>query len=124
MGIHAAATRLLVACALGVFAVCGSIAVAWQAHADAVGYLVNIMVRPGYNFPNADAAVAYGYGVCDRIQQGIGYGPLLAGIMTDLSTTDEYQAAYLVNQAAEMLCPTAIWQLRQSAANYVVPAST
>ena len=124
MGIHAAATRLLVACALGVFAICGSIAVARQAHADALGYLVNIMVRPGYNFPNADAAVAYGYGVCDRIKQGIGYGPLLAGIMTDLSTSDEYQAAYLVNQAAEMLCPKAIWQLRQSAANYVGPAST
>jgi len=123
MGIHAAATRLLVACALGVFAVCGSIAVAWQVHADSVGYLVNITVRPGYNFPNADAAVAYGYGVCDRIQQGTGYGALLAEIRTYLSTTDEYQAAYLVNQAAEMLCPTAVWQLRQSAANYVGPAS-
>jgi hypothetical protein len=123
MGIHVAATRLLVACALGSFAVCGSIAVARQAHADAVGYLVNITVRPGYNFPNPDAAVAYGYGICDRIQQGKSYGPLLAGIMTDLFTTDEYQAAYLVNQAAEMLCPAAIWQLRQSAANYVGPAN-
>jgi hypothetical protein len=123
MGISAAATRLLVACALSVFAVCGSIAVARQANADELGYLVNITVRPGYNFPNAGAAVAYGYSVCDRIQQGMGYGPLLAGIMTDLSITDEYQAAYLVNQAAEMLCPTGIWQLRQSAANYVGPAS-
>lgn len=124
MGIHVAATRLLVACALGGFAVCVSIAVARQAHADAVGYLVNITVRPGYNFPNPDAALAYGYGICDRIQQGLDYGPLLAGIKTDLSTTDEYQAAYLVNQAAEMLCPIAIWQLRQSAANYVGPANT
>jgi len=123
MGIHAAATRLLVACALGGLAVCGSIAVARPAHADSVGYLVNITVRPGYNFPNPDAAIAYGYGICDRIQQGEGYPPLLAGIMTDLSITDEYQAAYLVNQAAEMLCPTAIWQLRQSAANFVGPAS-
>ena len=123
MGIHVAATRLLAACALGGFAVCGSIAVARQAHADAVGYLVNITVRPGYNFPNPDAAVAYGYGVCDSIQQGTSYGPLLAEIMTDLFTSDEYQSAYLVNQAAEMLCPAAIWQLRQSAANYVGPAN-
>ena len=34
------------------------------AHADTVGYLVNVTTRPGYNFPNADAAVAYGGGIC------------------------------------------------------------
>ena len=30
--------------------------VAPQARADPVAYLVNVTVRPGYNFPNADAA--------------------------------------------------------------------
>jgi hypothetical protein len=38
--------------------------------ADEIGYLVNVTVRPGYNFPNADAAVAYGRGICDKIASG------------------------------------------------------
>ena len=122
MAVNALAARLLTVAAASVLGTAGVVATAPAAQADALGYLINITVRPGYNFPSADAAVAYGYSVCDRIQQGMGYGPLLAGIMTDLSTGDEYQAAYLVNQAAEMLCPAAIWQLRQSAAGYVGPA--
>lgn len=85
------------------------------AHADALGYLFNITVRPGYHFASSDAAVAYGYGICDKIHSGMSYRSLLAGIMSDQATDDEYQAAYLVNQAAEMLCPAEIWQLRQSA---------
>lgn len=95
-----------------------------SAHADAVGYLINITVRPGYHFPSGDAAVEYGYGICGKIEGGIGYGPLVAGIMADQKTDDEYQAAYLINQAAEMLCPAQIWRLRQSAAHYTAPAST
>ncbi len=93
------------------------------AHADALGYLINITVRPGYHFASSDAAVAYGYGICDKIHSGTRYGPLLAGIMADQATDDEYQAAYLVNQAAEMLCPAEIWQLRQSAIHYTGSAS-
>ena len=30
------------------------------AQADAVAFLVNVTVRPGYNCPNADAALRYG----------------------------------------------------------------
>ena len=37
------------------------------AHADQVAYLVNVHVRPGYNFPNAEAALGYGYSICDRV---------------------------------------------------------
>jgi hypothetical protein len=37
-------------------------------HADDIGYLVNVTVRSGYNFPNADAALANG--VCDQINAG------------------------------------------------------
>lgn len=101
----------------------GALAAPPVAHADALGYLINITVRPGYHFANADAAVAYGYGICDKIHSGMRYGALLAGIMADQATDDEYQAAYLVNQAAEMLCPAEIWQLRQSAIHYTGPAT-
>lgn len=38
--------------------------------ADNVAYLVNVTVRPGYNIPNADAALAYGYGICDKDRPG------------------------------------------------------
>ena len=31
---------------------------------------------------------------------------------------DDYQAAYLINQAVNELCPALIWQLRNSAAHY------
>jgi hypothetical protein len=89
-----------------------------QARADSVAYLVNVTVRPGYNFPNADAALAYGYGICDKIGQGRGYSPLISDTMADFATSDEYQAVYLVNQAVNELCPAMIWQLRQSAAHY------
>ena len=89
-----------------------------DAHADAVAYLVNVTVRPGYTFANADQALAYGQGICDKIGHDTGYGQLSSDIKTDFNSTDEYQAAYLVNQAANELCPALIWQLRNSAAGY------
>ncbi|AGB22192.1 Protein of unknown function (DUF732) [Mycobacterium sp. JS623] len=89
-----------------------------DAHADAVAYLVNVTVRPGYNFANADQALAYGHGICDKVDLGIGYGQIISDVKTDFDSTDDYQAAYLVNQAANELCPTLIWQLRKSAAGY------
>lgn len=122
MAINAVAARLLIATGVGFVGAFVPLGYVASAHADELGYLINITVRPGYNFPGPDAAVAYGYGICDRIHRGLAYGPLLASITMDLGTNDEYQAAYLVNQAAEMLCPAEIWQLRQSAAHYVGPA--
>lgn len=86
------------------------------AHADAVAYLVNVTVRPGYNFPNADAALAYGQGICDRVAGGSSYTEGIAAVKADFSTDDDYQAAYLINQAVNELCPAMIWQLRRSAA--------
>lgn len=88
------------------------------AHADTVAYLVNVTVRPGYNFPNADAALSYGYGLCDRVAQGIGYQQLVGGVMNDFNTGDDYQGVYIINQAVNELCPALIWQLRQSAVHY------
>lgn len=89
-----------------------------SARGDTVAYLVNVTIRPGYNFPTADAALAYGYGICDRVRAGSRYADDIAAIQADFGTTDDYQAAYLINQAVNELCPALIWQLRQSAAHY------
>jgi uncharacterized protein DUF732 len=89
-----------------------------SAHADQVAYLVNVTVRPGYNFANADDALAYGYSVCDRVGAKMSYAQLVDEVKRDFNTVDYYQGAYLINQAVNELCPAQIWQLRQSAAGY------
>lgn len=89
-----------------------------EAKADAVAYLVNVHVRPGYNFPNAEAAIGYGQTICDRVAAQMGYAELVDQVKADFHTTDYYQAGYLINQAVNELCPAQIWQLRQSAAGY------
>lgn len=88
------------------------------AHADEIGYLVNVTVRPGYNFANANAALAYGYGICDKIRIGSPYSVLVGDIKSDFATSDEFLASYLTSQAADQLCPDLIWALRNSAAGY------
>ena len=88
------------------------------ANADTVAYLVNVHVRPGYNFPNADAAIGYGNSVCARVAGQMTYRELVDQVKADFRTTDYYQAGYLINQAVNELCPAQIWQLRQSAAGY------
>lgn len=97
-------------------------AVTPTAHADVVAYLLNVTVRPGYNFANADAALSYGDGLCDRVSQGHSYAEVMARVKADFNTTDEYQASYLIGQAVNELCPAQIWQLRNSAAHYRPPA--
>lgn len=91
------------------------------AQADQVAYLVNVTVRPGYNFPNAAAALDYGYGICDKVAAGRGYPDLMGDVKADFNTSDEYQATYLIGQAVGELCPALIWQLRNSAAHYRPP---
>lgn len=92
------------------------------ANADVVAYLVNVHVRPGYNFPNADAAIGYGNSICDRVAAQMSYAQLVGEVGADFNTSDYYQSAYLINQAVNELCPAQIWQLRQSAAGYTGPA--
>jgi hypothetical protein len=92
-----------------------------HARADVVAYLLNVTVRPGYNFANADQALAYGNGVCDKIRGGEPFAQIVNDIKTDFNTSDEFQASYLVSQSAQELCPETIWQLRQSAAHYQPP---
>jgi Protein of unknown function (DUF732) len=107
------------ACA-GLFGV-ATVAVAPCARADVVAYLVNVTVRPGYNFPNADAALSYGYGICDKVSGGRTYAQVMGDVKADFNTSDEYQASYLITQAVNELCPALIWQLRNTAAHYRPP---
>lgn len=98
-----------------------AVTLAPTAHADVVAYLVNVHVRPGYNFPNAETAIAYGNSICDRVAAKMSYGELVEQVKADFHTTDYYQGAYLINQAVNELCPAQIWQLRNSAAGYTLP---
>jgi hypothetical protein len=93
-----------------------------HARADAVAYLLNTTVRAGYNFANADSAPAYGRGICDKIGQGRSFADIMGDVKTDFKTGDEYQASYLISQAANELCPELISQLRNSADHYRPPA--
>ena len=113
------ANLLLVTAALSCAA---PLVVPQRARADAVAYLVNVTVRPGYNFANADDALAYGHGICDKVAQGRWYADIVGDVKGDFNTTDEYQASYLITQAVNELCPALIWQLRNSAAHYRPPA--
>ena len=103
-------------------AAAGAVTVAPAAQADVVAYLVNVTVRPGYNFPGPDAAISYGQSICDRVAGLMPYGQLVEQVKADFNTADNYQGAYLINQAVNELCPAQIWQLRQSAGGYTVPA--
>jgi hypothetical protein len=115
--------KLAIAAMSAVLATAGSaVALAAPANADVVAYLVNVHVRPGYNFPNADAAIGYGNTICDRVAAKMGYAQLVDQVKADFHTTDYYQGAYLINQAVNELCPAQIWQLRQSAAGYTLPS--
>src|SRR6476646_10315067 len=70
------------------------------ARADQVAYLINVTVRPGYNFANADAALNYGRDICEKISQGLPYERVMSDIKADFGTADEYQASYLISQSA------------------------
>jgi hypothetical protein len=108
----------------GVFFACAvlcgvaTVALTPCARADAVAYLVNVTVRPGYNFANADDALGYGHGICDKVSQGRTYAQVMGDVKADFATSGDYQASYLITQAVNELCPALIWQLRNSAAHY------
>jgi hypothetical protein len=109
----------LVGSMMAIAAAFGSLtAAAGSAHADEVAYLVNVTVRPGYNFASADAAIAYGRGICDKIAQRQGFTQIVEDVKADFHTDGAYQGSYLISQAGQEICPKLIWQLRNSAANY------
>jgi hypothetical protein len=103
---------------IGLFVGAAMVASTPTASASDIAYLLNVTVRPGYNFANADQALAYGHGICGKIAAGESYAQLSAEVRSDFNTSDEYQATYLISQAAQELCPHLIWQLRNSAANW------
>lgn len=90
----------------------------FTARADAVAYLVNVTVRPGYHFANAADALAYGHGICGGVSAGHVYQRIVADVKDDIDTNDDYQASYLISQAVGELCPSLIWRLRSTAAHY------
>jgi hypothetical protein len=98
-----------------------TLALAPSAGADQLGFLINVTVRGGYNFPNAQAALDYGNGICDKVSQGRPFPQLMGDVRADFNTSDEFQASYLISQAVEELCPALIWQLRNTAAHYRPP---
>jgi hypothetical protein len=91
------------------------------ARADAVAYLVNVTVRPGYIFANGEAALTYGKVICEKVSRGYPYRSIVGDIKSDFSTGGEFQASYLIAQAVNELCPASIRQLRESAAQYRPP---
>jgi hypothetical protein len=115
--------RLLAIAALVAAGLFGAVTFRYEpsARGDAVAYLVNVTVRPGYHFANADDALAHGHGICDKVAQRRGYAEIMGEVKADFQTADEYQASYLIAQAVNELCPALIWQLRNSAAHYRPP---
>ena len=89
-----------------------------SAQADPVTYVNSVNVRPGFNFPSGDAAIAYGRGVCGKIAAGRSYGQIIGDIKVEVTSGDESPANYLVGQAINELCTELIGPLRDSAANY------
>ncbi|BBX85328.1 hypothetical protein MAUB_32010 [Mycolicibacterium aubagnense] len=85
--------------------------------ADPVTYVNSVNARPGFNFPSADAAIAYGRGVCDKVSAGRSYAQLIGDIGAEVTGGDLNEANYLVGQALNELCPELISQLRNSAGN-------
>ena len=115
------ATRIAALTLPAVAMTCSAVLGSPPAHADTVAYLVNVTVRPGYNFANAADALSYGYTVCTDIGSGRGYADVMGQIKSDFNNRDDYQASYLITQAVNELCPAQIWQLRKSAATYRPP---
>jgi Protein of unknown function (DUF732) len=102
----------------------GVLALAPRAHAvpaPEVEYLYDITVRRQYSFANAADAINYAYGICDKVSSGASYAQVMGDVKNDVRPNDEYAANYLVSNAVNIFCPAQLWQLRNSAANYVPP---
>jgi hypothetical protein len=118
---HGAPLKVLVAAGIAVGAVAQApLPLAQAVPAPEVEYTYDVMVRRHYDFPNNDA-IGYGYGICDKVGNGVGYPQVMGEIKSDVFPNDEFAANYLVSNAVGILCPAQIWQLRNSAANYTPP---
>lgn len=85
-----------------------------------VEYVYDVVARRHYGFPNGDA-LAEGYGICDKVRRGEGYGQVMGEVKSEVTPSDEFAANYLISYAVQLLCPDLIWQLRNSAGGYRPP---
>jgi hypothetical protein len=85
-----------------------------------VEYVYDVVARRHYGFPNGDA-LAEGYGICDKVRRGEGYGQVTGEVKSEVTPSDEFAANYLVSYSVQLLCPDLIWQLRNSAGGYRPP---
>lgn len=85
--------------------------------APEVEYVYNVVVRRHFTFPGNDA-LAYGWGICDKVTRGVPYPDVMADTKRDVLPNDEGAANYVVSYAVGILCPAQIWQLRNTAAGY------
>jgi hypothetical protein len=85
-----------------------------------VEYVYDVVARRHYGFPNGDA-LSEGYGICDKVRRGEGYGQVMGEVKSEVTPSDEFAANYLVSYAVQLLCPDLIWQLRNSAGGYRPP---
>jgi hypothetical protein len=88
--------------------------------APEVEYTYNVIVRRHFDFPNNDA-LGYGWVICGKVTRGVPYPELMADVKRDIFPNDEQAANYVVSYAVGILCPSQIWQLRNSAAAYRPP---
>jgi hypothetical protein len=86
-----------------------------------VEYTYNVIVRRHFDFPNNDA-IGYGYALCGTVTRGVPYAEVMKEVKRDIFPSDEQSANYVVSYAVGILCPTQIWQLRNSAAGYRSPS--
>ena len=93
---------------------------AYAAPNPEVEYVYDVVARRHYGFPNGDA-LAEGYGICDKVRRGEGYGQVMGEVKSEVTPSDEFAANYLVSYAVQLLCPDLIWQLRNSAGGYQPP---
>lgn len=89
--------------------------------APEVEFIYDITVRRQYSFANAADAINYAHGICDKLANGAGYAQVMGDVKNYVRPNDEYAANYLVSNAVNIFCPAQLWQLRNSAGNYVPP---
>jgi hypothetical protein len=102
----------------------GALTAAPRAHAvpaPEVEFIYDITVRRQYSFASAADAINYAHGICDKLTNGASYAQVMGDAKNDVRPNDEYAANYLVSNAVNIFCPAQIWQLRNSAGNYVPP---
>lgn len=92
------------------------------APAPEVEFVYDVTVRRHYSFATPTDAINYGYGICDKVSHGVSYAQVVGDVKRDVLPNDEFAANYLVSYAVNLFCPAQLWQLRNSAANYVPPA--